>query len=104
LQLRIQEFFEHNGINPDAIIRAAVRNYRAGKKVEGGSTITQQLVKKVLLSPKKSYTRKLKEAILAIKVENESKRADLERYLNEISFGSGLLWNKTDQRGYFHKI
>ncbi len=97
-------FFEHNGINPDAIIRAAVRNYKAGKKVEGGSTITQQLVKKVLLSPKKSYTRKLKEAILAIKVENElTKEQILERYLNEISFGSGYFGIKTASKGYFHK-
>jgi len=97
-------FFEHNGINPDAIIRAAIRNYRAGKKVEGGSTITQQLVKKILLSPKKSYTRKLKEAILAIKVENElTKEQILERYLNEISFGNGYFGVKTASKGYFHK-
>ncbi len=97
-------FFEHNGINPDAIIRAAIRNYRAGKKVEGGSTITQQLVKKILLSPKKSYTRKLKEAILAIKVENElTKEQILERYLNEISYGSGYFGVKTAAKGYFHK-
>jgi len=97
-------FFEHNGVNPDAIIRAAIRNYKAGKKVEGGSTITQQLVKKILLSPKKSYTRKLKEAILAIKVENElTKEQILERYLNEISFGSGYFGIKTAAQGYFHK-
>jgi len=97
-------FFEHNGVNPDAIIRAALRNYEAGKKVEGGSTITQQLVKKILLSPKKSYTRKLKEAILAIKVENElTKEEILERYLNEISFGRGYFGVKTAAKGYFHK-
>ncbi len=97
-------FFEHNGVNPDAIIRAALRNYKAGKKVEGGSTITQQLVKKILLSPKKSYTRKLKEAILSIKVENElTKEQILERYLNEISFGRGYFGVKTASKGYFHK-
>jgi penicillin-binding protein 1A len=97
-------FFEHNGVNPDAIIRAAIRNYKAGKKVEGGSTITQQLVKKILLSPEKSYTRKLKEAILAMKVENElSKEEILERYLNEISFGRGYFGVKTAAKGYFHK-
>ncbi len=97
-------FFEHNGVNPDAIIRAALRNYEAGKKVEGGSTITQQLVKKILLSPKKSYTRKLKEAILSIKVENElTKEQILERYLNEISFGRGYFGVKTASKGYFHK-
>jgi len=97
-------FFEHNGVNPDAIIRAAIRNFKAGKKKEGGSTITQQLVKKILLSPKKSYTRKLKEAILAIKVENElTKEQILERYLNEVSFGSGYFGVKTASKGYFHK-
>ncbi len=97
-------FFEHNGVNPDAIIRAALRNYKAGKKVEGGSTITQQLVKKILLSPKKSYTRKLKEAILAIKVEQElTKEQILERYLNEISFGRGYFGVRTASKGYFHK-
>ncbi len=97
-------FFEHNGVNPDAIIRAAIRNYKAGKKVEGGSTITQQLVKKILLSPKKSYTRKLKEAILAMKVEQElTKEQILERYLNEISFGRGYFGVRTASKGYFHK-
>jgi len=97
-------FFEHNGVNPDAIIRAALRNFKAGKKVEGGSTITQQLVKKILLSPKKSYTRKLKEAILSMKVEDElTKEQILERYLNEISFGRGYFGVKTAAKGFFHK-
>jgi len=97
-------FFEHNGVNPDAIIRAATRNFKAGKKVEGGSTITQQLVKKILLSPKKSYTRKLKEAILAMKVEDKlTKEQILERYLNEISFGRGYFGVRTAAKGYFHK-
>jgi len=97
-------FFEHEGVNPDAIIRAAIRNFKAGKKVEGGSTITQQLVKKILLSPKKSYTRKIKEAILSMKVENElSKEEILERYLNEISFGGGYFGVKTASQGFFHK-
>ncbi|HHC11018.1 MAG TPA: penicillin-binding protein, partial [Campylobacterales bacterium] len=97
-------FFEHNGVNPDAIIRAMTRNFKAGKKVEGGSTITQQLVKKILLSPKKNYSRKLKEAILAMKVEDKlTKEQILERYLNEISFGRGYFGVKTASKGYFHK-
>ncbi|MCK4442197.1 MAG: transglycosylase domain-containing protein, partial [Sulfurovaceae bacterium] len=97
-------FFEHNGVNPDAIIRAMMRNFKAGKKVEGGSTITQQLVKKILLSPKKNYTRKLKEAILAMKVEDKlTKEQILERYLNEISFGRGYFGIKTAAKGYLHK-
>jgi len=64
-------FFEHNGVNPDAIIRAALRNFEAGHKVEGGSTLTQQLVKNTILSNERSYSRKIKEAILSIKIENE---------------------------------
>ncbi|HIO96240.1 MAG TPA: penicillin-binding protein, partial [Campylobacterales bacterium] len=97
-------FFEHEGVNPDAIIRATIRNFKAGGKVEGGSTITQQLVKKILLSPKKSYTRKIKEAILAMKVEEKlTKEEILERYLNEISFGSGYFGVKTASKGFFHK-
>ena len=97
-------FFEHSGVNPDAIIRAMVRNYKAGSRVEGGSTITQQLVKKVLLSPKKSYTRKLKEAILSMKVENAlTKEEILERYLNEIPFGNNYMGVKTASKGYYHK-
>ena len=97
-------FFEHEGVNPDAIIRAAIRNFKAGGKVEGGSTITQQLVKKILLSPKKSYTRKIKEAILSMKVEEKlTKEEILERYLNEISFGSGYFGVKTASKGFFHK-
>lgn len=97
-------FFEHDGVNPDAIIRAAIRNYEAGGKVEGGSTITQQLVKKILLSPKKSYTRKIKEAILAMKVENElTKEEIMERYLNEIPFGNNYMGIKTAAKGYYHK-
>jgi len=97
-------FFEHKGINPDAIIRAAIRNYKAGGKVEGGSTITQQLVKKILLNPQKSYTRKIKEAILAMKVENElSKEEIMERYLNEIPFGNNYMGVKTAAKGYYHK-
>ena len=97
-------FFEHNGVNPDAIIRAAIRNFKAGHKVEGGSTLTQQLVKNTILSNERSYTRKMKEAILAMKIENElTKEQILERYLNEMFFGHGYYGIKTAARGYFRK-
>ena len=97
-------FFEHNGVNPDAIIRAALRNFKAGHKVEGGSTLTQQLVKNTILSNERSYTRKMKEAILSIKIENElTKEQILERYLNEMFFGHGYYGIKTAAKGYFRK-
>jgi penicillin-binding protein 1A len=97
-------FFEHKGVNPDAIVRAIVTDIKAGKFVEGGSTLTQQLIKNKLLSNEKKLARKLKEAILALKIERElSKEQILERYLNEIFFGNGYYGIKTAAIGFFHK-
>lgn len=97
-------FFEHNGVNPDAILRAIVKDIKAGSFVEGGSTLTQQLIKNKLLSNEKKLTRKIKEAILALKIEHElSKEEILERYLNEISYGNNYFGVKTAANGYFHK-
>ena len=97
-------FFEHSGVNPDAIFRAIVADLKAGRFVEGGSTLTQQLIKNKLLSNEKKLARKLKEAILALKIEHAlTKEEILERYLNEIFFGNGYYGVKTAARGYFHK-
>lgn len=97
-------FFEHPGINIDAIFRAAIKVIKAGKAVEGASTITQQLVKNVLLTREKKLSRKIKEAIFALKVERAlSKEQILERYLNEIYFGHNYYGIKTAADGYFHK-
>jgi len=97
-------FFEHPGINIDAIFRAAIKVIKAGSAVEGASTITQQLVKNVLLTREKKLSRKIKEAIYAIKLERDlSKEQILERYLNEIYFGHGYYGIKTAADGYFHK-
>ncbi len=97
-------FFEHPGINIDAIFRAAIKVVRAGKAVEGASTITQQLVKNVLLTREKKLSRKIKEAIYAIKIEHAlTKEQILERYLNEIYYGHGYYGIKTAADGYFHK-
>ena len=97
-------FFEHPGINIDAIFRAAIKVIRAGKAVEGASTITQQLVKNVLLTREKKLSRKIKEAIYAIKVERAlTKEQIMERYLNEIYFGHSYYGIKTAADGYFHK-
>lgn len=97
-------FFEHPGINIDAIFRAAMKVVKAGKAVEGASTITQQLVKNVLLTREKKLSRKIKEAIYALKIERVlTKEQILERYLNEIYYGHGYYGVKTAADGYFHK-
>ena len=97
-------FFEHEGVNPDAILRAIVKDIKAGRFVEGGSTLTQQLIKNKLLTNEKKLMRKIKEAILAIKIEHElSKEEIIERYLNEISYGNNYYGVKTAANGYFHK-
>lgn len=97
-------FFEHPGINIDAIFRAALKVIKAGHAVEGASTITQQLVKNVLLTREKKISRKIKEAIYAIKLEKVlTKEQILERYLNEIYYGHGYYGIKTAADGYFHK-
>ena len=98
------KFFEHNGVNPDAILRAVFKDIQAGKFVEGGSTLTQQLIKNKILSNEKKLARKIKEAILALKIEHElSKEEIIERYLNEISYGNNYFGVKTAANGYFHK-
>ena len=97
-------FFEHPGINVEAILRAVVKVVQAGKAVQGASTITQQLVKNVLLTREKKLSRKIKEAIYAVKIEHYlSKTQILERYLNEIYYGHGYYGIKTAADGYFHK-
>jgi len=81
-------FFEHGGVDFRALLRAAWANLRAGRVKEGGSTITQQLVKVRLLNPRRTFFRKLREAWLAALVESRySKERILEAYLNEIYLG-----------------
>ncbi|MEJ2499891.1 MAG: PBP1A family penicillin-binding protein [Campylobacterales bacterium] len=97
-------FFEHPGVNIDAILRAIVKDIKAGKLVEGASTITQQLVKNTLLTREKKFSRKLKELIFSLKLETElDKEEILERYLNAIYLGHGYYGIKTAALGYFHK-
>jgi len=97
-------FFEHPGVNFDAIFRAIIKDIKARKMVEGASTITQQLVKNKLLTREKKLSRKIKELIYSFKVEQAlSKEEILERYLNEIYFGHGYYGIKTAADGYFHK-
>ena len=97
-------FFEHGGINFEAIFRALVKDIKAMKLVEGASTLTQQLIKNTVLSRKKTIKRKLEEVVLAYKIESKlSKEQILERYLNQVYFGHGYYGIKTASLGYFHK-
>ena len=83
-------FFDHKGLNYKAIFRALLANVKAGKKVQGGSTITQQVARSLLLSRKKTYTRKIQEAILASRMESHlTKEEILYLYLNQIYLGHG---------------
>jgi len=97
-------FFEHSGFNVEAIFRALIKDIKAGKKVEGASTITQQLVKMIYLSREKKIKRKIKELLIATKIEQIlSKNEILERYFNQVYLGHGYYGIKTASEGYFHK-
>jgi len=98
------QFFEHNGINIEAIFRAILKDVKALSFVEGASTITQQLVKTVILTREKKLTRKVKEMFLAIELETIlTKQEILERYFNHVYFGHGYYGIKTASKGYFKK-
>jgi 1A family penicillin-binding protein len=99
-----QRFYSHRGIDPRGIMRAVVRNLKAGGVVEGGSTITQQLVKLLNGKDQRTFRRKLREAALAIAVERKlSKDEILIRYLNSIYFGAGVTGLPAAARFYFDK-
>jgi penicillin-binding protein 1A len=99
-----RRFYSHWGIDPIGIARAVVQNYRRGRIVEGGSTITQQLTKVLFLTPDKSLERKLKEAALALELERRyTKDRILEMYLNQIYFGHGAYGVEAAARTYFGK-
>ncbi len=99
-----RRFYSHWGIDPVGIARAVFQNYRRGRIVEGGSTITQQLTKVLFLTPDKSLERKLKEAILALELERRySKDRILEMYLNQVYFGHGAYGVEAAARTYFGK-
>ena len=97
-------FEEHPGVDLVGVFRAAVKNLLGGQVLQGGSTITQQLAKSLFLSPKRSYDRKIREAILAVRIERTfSKREILNLYLNQIYFGQGAYGIEAAARVYFGK-
>ncbi|QZY53689.1 transglycosylase domain-containing protein [Crassaminicella profunda] len=99
-----RRFYKHDGFDMIGIGRAFWVNIKEGSIKEGGSTITQQLAKNLFLSGEKTYTRKLKELILAIKLENRySKEEILEMYLNVIYYGAGAYGIQNASKIYYDK-
>jgi len=97
------QFYHHRGLSLSGISRALWRLI-SSQKIEGGSTITQQLVKNALLSPERTVSRKIKEAILAIMVENHfSKKQILQMYLNEVGYGGATYGIEEASQYYFAK-
>ena len=97
-------FFHHWGISPKGIVRSALVNLIHGHVVQGASTITQQLAKQIFLNPERKFTRKIREALLAIEIErNFSKTEILQYYLNQVYFGEGAYGVKSAARIYFGK-
>lgn len=99
-----ERFWEHKGVDFRSILRAFVENLRAGKVVQGGSTITQQITRSLLLTRERRLERKIKEAILATQIEqNLSKEQILYLYLNQIYLGNRAYGVGAAARNYFHK-
>ena len=97
-------FWSHGGVDPIALLRALWYAVREGGVVSGGSTIPQQLVKRVYLSPERSLSRKLKEAVLATEVSRRFSKQDiLTLYLNEISYGNNAYGVEAAAQAYFGK-
>ena len=104
LAVEDSEFYDHPGVNIAAIFRAFIANMKSGNISQGGSTITQQIVKRLMLTPEKSYERKLKEAILAYRLEKQLSKDDiLTIYLNQIFLGSNAYGVEAAARTYFGK-
>jgi 1A family penicillin-binding protein len=97
-------FFSHHGINPSGIARASVANFTEGETVEGGSTITMQLVKNLFLTPERSMSRKVAEAVLSLRLEQVfTKDQIMEMYLNQVYWGHNTYGAETAAKSYFNK-
>jgi penicillin-binding protein 1A len=97
-------FYDHGGVDLMGILRAFITNVKAGRVVEGGSTLTQQLVKIIYLTPEKKLKRKVKEAILAYRIDKAlSKQKILEMYLNQVYFGRGAYGVEAAAVNYYGK-
>lgn len=104
LAIEDSNFYFHHGINPNGVGRALLVNWQRGSVVEGGSTITMQLVKNIFLSPKRQFSRKIAEAVLAIRLEQIlTKDEILDMYLNQVYWGHNNYGVQTAARTYFNK-
>ena len=97
-------FYSHQGVNAGAVARAFSQNFNHGRTVEGGSTVTMQLVKNLFLSPKRAFSRKIAEAVLALRIEQIFKKDQiLELYLNQVYWGHNTYGVQTAAQTYFAK-
>ena len=97
-----RRFFEHPGVDFRGLARAMVTNLRAGGIVQGGSTLTQQLAKNLFLTPERSYTRKIKELLLALALEQKFQKDELLTiYLNRVYLGAGTYGVEAAAQRYF---
>ena len=104
LAIEDKQFYSHHGLNFKGIARAVITTFLKGRATQGGSSITQQLAKNAFLTPEKTFSRKVKEAILTYQMERTyTKDEILERYLNEIYYGSGSYGIKNAAEQYFRK-
>lgn len=99
-----RNFYHHIGVDPFGLARAITANVQAGKTVQGGSTITQQVAKNVFLTPERTLTRKIREALLAFKLEMRFSKKDIMAiYLNRVYLGSGNFGVDAAAKRYFDK-
>ena len=104
LAVEDRRFYRHHGLDARRIVKAAWRNWRAGRILEGGSTLTQQLARLEQLTPARTLTRKIREAALAVRLEERYSKAQiLNAYLNAVYFGDGYYGVEAASRGYFGK-
>jgi penicillin-binding protein 1A len=97
-------FRSHFGVDPLSLMRAAYENFTAGRVVQGGSTITQQLAKNLFLKPERTYSRKAQELVLAIWLETKFSKDDiLQLYLNRVYYGSGATGIEKAAQVFYHK-
>nr|WP_277881209.1 penicillin-binding protein 1A [Leptolyngbya sp. FACHB-321] len=97
-------FYSHRGVNPGAVLRAFLANWSTGATVEGGSTLTMQLVKNLFLTPKRAFSRKVAESVLALRLEQIfSKEQVFEMYLNQVYWGHNTYGAETAAESYFGK-
>ncbi|WP_008311764.1 transglycosylase domain-containing protein [Leptolyngbya sp. PCC 6406] len=104
LAIEDSHFYAHRGINPSSVGRAFLANFQAGSTVEGGSTITMQLVKNLFLSPDQTISRKVAEAVLSLRLEQIFEKDQvLEMYLNQVYWGHNTYGAETAAQSYFNK-